>query len=1644
MKNFYYENRLHVKRKFFCLTAIFLFAFMAFCLTTLCHAQEVPVPGYRFAQKYTAEEIMNNPEKAESFVKEYLQWESKYFAVARNSITGITYDGINLDKKTGLPSGVRDWSAPSKECLDIGILVKALYENPYAAIVVSPDNPDKAPDVAASILEKKLKSYNEFYSRFPGYGGYLPWFHCSGKITPVKSWRGHIPGLDNGEWLWSMMLAEKALRDNGYKDLADKYGKYNEMLNKNAVAIFYDKKAGKVRGDVGISDVASLNPEYTTLTKVPGRAEFLTGDHGINEGTMLILYLTLFCKDLSADVSKNIWDGIYLKRIEHKFGTTWQGAWGSAHESWIFLFLPLRQIPQYNALFRIREEIRTQNAAERKYPGFATSAIAPDDKSYLDKAGIEGVGNLEIRNNNIFAVYGAFPLLMEFSGDKLYGKNNIALAWLLNMLKGDRIQGPMGASESGSNDGKQVACVKTIDGSLTNILALCGGLEKESSQLLHQRKLFDKFTKIMVNKYDEAFGKTPLKEPSGFALPSVSVPTGFIKEYISQETEKGIREKTVFSGWDFLKKTNLVEIEYLFDSYYRKGLSLDGKWKVLRCYDDNGLEIEGRKMGPGEITVPGHWLTQGYFDVTGMDLLKKFKVGTKKPGNRVVLHFGGVIYTAEVKLNGKVLKTLKGDTKHEGYFMPFEYDITDQLVYDGENILEVAVRNNNEKPDNDLNTKNGGTGFPHWGANKRDILGVLDFHDTKPGTASHQKYNMGGIWLPVRVFTVNEKARILPNPMVNTTLAKKAEYAEGDFDRRDAQLNFSFPVMNSTNKNVKAKLLVKVYPYNFTGVVSDEVVIDIPVDLKPGRNDIEAVSAIKKAKLWQPWFLGKPALYNARITILSDNKPADTAIMRFGVREMTGDVRGKWFLNGRLLRIMGDNIIPSLTPGTYTKGDSIRDGELVIDANVQLLRVHAHMPHPYFHEMADNMGILLWQDFPQQWLSPWDEEYNRQVFRQMTDMAEMTVSHPSIVLINVHNENTYFDGLNAYILPQLPRGIWMHLSKFSRQQDFIGVKKIRQFYEKHLGKKFTMKPEPAIFINAETGAEWHPYYGYYYGEGLFDYWFLPTPHKEGVYPEYDPFSLSWGWREEGHNDNGVGAVPTTSYERCAGGGGLNEFGPDEFGFQSLYKKAMELALRDVLKSQHPEKSAAEIAEMVSSTKDRLPWGYLFDLGKLWGKAQRTKEDELFIKVLDKLQEHCFQSFGFSTWLRPEKPIEHYSLDDVVNIQQDYQAWGIQVTAENYRRAGYGQTRFMFMASEDDANMLYSVDWSVVTSDRKPKKAFKNLQRAYQPVLLSSEHLSQKLIPGENWLKGLWLNNDTNVRLNDRTIKISLSDSSGKVIKKYEIPDVYISGFAIKNLSESVPDDFTVSEKETPPGKYSMNLSLVDEKGKTISQNIYELEVLPADILSGADEGQKEEVRAIMTARLNSLQKYFDEDLKVSISDSDDWHGIVGKLNKSRKENWQTWKKTIEQNPEILLDYPEFSDNIKELIDARYPYEKAKQDLQKLKNNKGEPEKIAALEKKVEILKGQYEQVLEKTKQTLKLDEKDFAILTGEKGARSPIPLLYGKEITNDAWFVSLIKELEDAGAKDAAMKMRKYWNTKSGHWFDREVKVLKVLRRGNE
>ena len=113
-------------------------------------------------------------------------------------------------------------------------------------------------------------------------------------------------------------------------------------------------------------------------------------------------------------------------------------------------------------------------------------------------------------------------MLLQFAGEL---SGNVGLAWLHNMLQGPRQQGPLGAGESGDNAGTQAPAVKTIDVTFLNLLSMSGGLSKETAELLKEQGKYEEFMTIMNGEYQEIFGGTALREPTGFALPKAPAPS---------------------------------------------------------------------------------------------------------------------------------------------------------------------------------------------------------------------------------------------------------------------------------------------------------------------------------------------------------------------------------------------------------------------------------------------------------------------------------------------------------------------------------------------------------------------------------------------------------------------------------------------------------------------------------------------------------------------------------------------------------------------------------------------------------------------------------------------------------------------------------------------------------------------------------------------------------------------------------------------------------------------------------------------------------------------------------------------------------------------------------------------------------------
>lgn len=210
----------------------------------------------RFADLFTVDDLVQNRDNAvHRFKMEMCKWEGKFgFGFGYNNVTGITYDGYKIDYETGQVREdlIQYWTAASKEALHVNILSLYLLDDSYAKQFF--DN--TAQDNVVDILERKIASYNDFHRRYPGFGGFIPWFAANGtQMNLLNGWESRVPSLDNSQLVWSMKILIEALRRKNLGSLADRYQEHLDLMISTIIPVFYDAHNGGIRCVAIIRDV---------------------------------------------------------------------------------------------------------------------------------------------------------------------------------------------------------------------------------------------------------------------------------------------------------------------------------------------------------------------------------------------------------------------------------------------------------------------------------------------------------------------------------------------------------------------------------------------------------------------------------------------------------------------------------------------------------------------------------------------------------------------------------------------------------------------------------------------------------------------------------------------------------------------------------------------------------------------------------------------------------------------------------------------------------------------------------------------------------------------------------------------------------------------------------------------------------------------------------------------------------------------------------------------------------------------------------------------------------------------------------------------------------------------------------------------
>lgn len=356
--------------------------------------------------------------------------------------------------------------------------------------------------------------------------------------------------------------------------------------------------------------------------------------------------------------------------------------------------------------------------------------------------------------------------------------------------------------------------------------------------------------------------------------------------------------------------------------------------------------------------VPGHWQQIPELATHSGKVVYRcrFMAAQSAPGQRRWLRLNGAFYYSRAYLNGVELG------RHEGYFAPVEYEVSALLQAENELLIELDCPDEHDK------------------RGKRMITGIFSHWD-----CLDPQMNPGGIWLPVELHQSGalhlEHARCL-------TLA---------CDERFAQIRFDLDLHAA--HACTALLRFTFTPRTFAGAPQ---IITQQRMLRAGQQQVGGLLKLREPRLWWTHDLGRPDLYAVQVEVLLEGGVSDCSTFDFGVRRF--ELRN-WapHLNGVRFQAKGNNYPPGdMWIASMTRERYDQDLRLVRECFMNMLRIHAHIDHPELYAAADAAGILIWQDFPLQWL--YDPQILPEARRQVLEMTRLLGSHPSVAIWCMHNE----------------------------------------------------------------------------------------------------------------------------------------------------------------------------------------------------------------------------------------------------------------------------------------------------------------------------------------------------------------------------------------------------------------------------------------------------------------------------------------------------------------------------------------------------------------------------------------------------------------------------------------------------------------
>lgn len=394
-------------------------------------------------------------------------------------------------------------------------------------------------------------------------------------------------------------------------------------------------------------------------------------------------------------------------------------------------------------------------------------------------------------------------------------------------------------------------------------------------------------------------------------------------------------------------------------------VDLSGLWRAHAAEPDLAKDFADAALDDSSwanVRVPHHWRSEPVFSQSDGPLLyrRRFTCGAPGVDERAFVAVEGCFYYADVWLDGEYL----GAT--EGSFVTHTFEVTDALRARTEDhviAVEVAC-----PPPRDRDAKRMLTG-PFWQSS------LLD-----------PELNPGGLWRPIRIIRTGPvriaSARVL--------------CVEASVELGRLQCSFTLDAGDTAPPADVALHSVLRGPGNV--ILAD---IRRNATLAAGVNELTWTVSVEEPPRWWPRRLGPQLLCMLDVAVEIDGETSDTRTMRTAFREVRRE-RSQLFVNGEPMYLKGANYGPVCALPADADDAVVRaDVERALEANLDFLRVNAHVARDALYDAADEGGLLLWQDLPMQ--GGYARGVRKQATRQARALVDLLAHRPSVFLWCAHD-----------------------------------------------------------------------------------------------------------------------------------------------------------------------------------------------------------------------------------------------------------------------------------------------------------------------------------------------------------------------------------------------------------------------------------------------------------------------------------------------------------------------------------------------------------------------------------------------------------------------------------------------------------------